>query len=1113
MILLIAFFSLAFSELPEELKKDKKQIKKTAVVEEWRKLALNNLEMWFSNNGFGSHDPATGNNGLMFPKGSGNGVIYQDGPILSGKVGNIVRLHGTTFNTSLQAGPCEEGVDPTDPRYRIYMVRKDWETLPPTMVWQSGPGYVKDNYERDYREWPFDLGAPYVVDETGIRSPRFIGDEQAWFIMNDLSTTSGSFYGTKTVGTEWHALIWAYNMAGPLANVIFKKYTIINKGTNVIENAYLSYWSDPDLGDASDDLCGCDTNINMGFVYNGGASDGVYGSRVPAAGYTYLQGPAVRSEDPNDVAKWNFGTKQGYKNLPLTSFTFFANSNSGIGSAYYDPDFNYAGGVEFYNLIQGFRKDGSDWIDELTNTQTNFLFPGDPVTRTGWIDGGSPTGFTQRDVRFTLSSGPFSLAVGDTQELVVGIVIGRGADRLSSISIMKNNNLKVQEAYDRDFNLPSPPRQPNVTVTELPNQLVLNWDDPATIRVTESHADEDGYVFEGYRVYQLPTASSTVEDAILLATYDVVNDLTILMDVMIDPISGVELLYPQIVGTNSGLSRHYVLDRDYVRNRALVNGQSYFYAVTAYAFNRGEVDPEIVPKILENPFRTITAIPQNLKSGMTNHTIVGADIDEITKTGPGSGSLEVSVVDPTKVTGHTYEINFALDENEKLFWNVTDKVTGREVLDRWYNQDPESFDFPVVDGLFVHVNGITEFGVWPDRYVAAALSQGEDYWVENYLGWEWSPRNASPTINFFDALGYYTNLFLCPYNQWTQSLGNTPLQAMGSMQSVAGISPALNCLGWGDCWFSGTTFDGNMLPNVEIRFSSDPSKWQKGYRYMRNVGATTPAAHPSYEPFIINRGGGYPYQDFVDVPFTAWDIENNRQLSVGFLENNEYGVGEDGEPTGIGAVDGKWRATAFVTGGREFLFIFGSNYSATPESKYQVNMNSDDQTDLMYVLLPVDIVYDDWEAEWPNDPGADVTATLKIKSFHGNLPGTVYTYKAPDGPSYADSTAKANVNDITVFPNPYYGNQVFEKNKFNKFVTFSRLPRKATIKIYSLAGEFIRVIEKNDDTQFITWDLKNHNKLAVASGMYIAHIDMPELGEQKILKLAIIMENQLLDRI
>jgi hypothetical protein len=303
----------------------------------------------------------------------------------------------------------------------------------------------------------------------------------------------------------------------------------------------------------------------------------------------------------------------------------------------------------------------------------------------------------------------------------------------------------------------------------------------------------------------------------------------------------------------------------------------------------------------------------------------------------------------------------------------------------------------------------------------------------------------------------------------------------------------------------------NELPNFEIMFSSNPANWQKAYRYLRR--ASQPAADPSYVPFIINTTGTYPYQDMRDVPFTVWDVDATpeRQLNAGFFENNEAPP--------AGNLNGIWRATNANNGGWEFVLVFFFFFSPTPQAQYQIDIYGDNyadppqppKTDLMYWWVARDI--NSAARPWPNDAGANVTATLKIKPYKPNGGKTQFTFTAPNPPSYTDSTAKANVKDITVFPNPYYGNQVFEKNKFNKFVTFSRLPKKATIKIYSLAGEFIRAIEKNDDTQFIIWDLKNHNKLAVASGMYIAHIDMPELGEQKILKLAIIMENQLLDRI
>jgi hypothetical protein len=45
----------------------------------------------------------------------------------------------------------------------------------------------------------------------------------------------------------------------------------------------------------------------------------------------------------------------------------------------------------------------------------------------------------------------------------------------------------------------------------------------------------------------------------------------------------------------------------------------------------------------------------------------------------------------------------------------------------------------------------------------------------------------------------------------------------------------------------------------------------------------------------------------------------------------------------------------------------------------------------------------------------------------------------------------------------------------------------------------------------MNWNLQNTNGLPVASGVYIAHINMPDLGVQKTLKLIIVQEQQFLE--
>jgi hypothetical protein len=122
-----------------------------------------------------------------------------------------------------------------------------------------------------------------------------------------------------------------------------------------------------------------------------------------------------------------------------------------------------------------------------------------------------------------------------------------------------------------------------------------------------------------------------------------------------------------------------------------------------------------------------------------------------------------------------------------------------------------------------------------------------------------------------------------------------------------------------------------------------------------------------------------------------------------------------------------------------------------------------------------------------------------------------YTFRMP-APTYDPNLAKGQVGQINVFPNPYYAVNTEEINKYQRFVTFTHLPDKATIRIFNLAGVLVRTIEKVDVGQFQRWDLANESGLPVASGLYLAYIDLPDLGTTRVVKLSIIQERQILDR-
>lgn len=136
---------------------------------------------------------------------------------------------------------------------------------------------------------------------------------------------------------------------------------------------------------------------------------------------------------------------------------------------------------------------------------------------------------------------------------------------------------------------------------------------------------------------------------------------------------------------------------------------------------------------------------------------------------------------------------------------------------------------------------------------------------------------------------------------------------------------------------------------------------------------------------------------------------------------------------------------------------------------------------------------------------------FQIYASNINTANDVFSFKAPDAATAKNAFLKEDLKKINVFPNPYYGYHSGEMNIFERYVRFTYLPEKCTIKIFDLAGNLIRKLDKNDaTTPFMDWDLKNHYELPVASGIYIYHVDVPSVGE-KVGKIAVFTPNERLD--
>jgi hypothetical protein len=469
--------------------------------------------------------------------------VNSDGSILTDGTGSglpIIRVNGSMYNTGLKAGKVlldasgkikTTGYSENYRTQQIWRVRKDFykgdlrgdasilRDIAPADVTDAQMDADRVQYQHDWDHWPVDEGAPYDdVNGDGSYTPAtwneenksWIGDlpgipgadQTVWTVANDLpdeftetgvpfSVSEGS-WGSPPIGFEMQITLWGYDFpfSNPLSSMMFKRARMIYVGlpggpaTATLDTVYFTQWSDPDLGTHTDDYVGCDTTLSLGYVYNGKTFDDQFynswGSAVPAAGYVLLEGPKVDADGDGDL-----------DTLGLSSFVYFA-AGSIDEEPVSDPSKRvYAGTLQWFNLMEGFLPRPEyptqlPFVDPLTGTAEKFVLAGDPLTGAGWIDGNvMPPG----DRRLVMNTGPFQMALGDTQDIFVGTIGAIAEDNLTSLGKLIEFTKLARVFHNSGYDNKAIELNFAPIITAL-NDVTINEDETAT--VTLSATDEDG---------------------------------------------------------------------------------------------------------------------------------------------------------------------------------------------------------------------------------------------------------------------------------------------------------------------------------------------------------------------------------------------------------------------------------------------------------------------------------------------------------------------------------------------------------------------------------------------------------------------------------------------
>lgn len=1047
-------------------------------------LQVNNINAIFRSDGYFNYDKITftsGQAGMIWPTSASQRLtaIFTTGVFIGAKVNGELRLAASMFNTHFSPGNVPVvGEVPgasvcSDPRLKAYQVAVNDPSL------LSGGTRTKNAGGRTYTivydswaSWPVDLGAPYVEvngipgyqpefdgDRPGIGNSSARPDEIIWSVFMDYTNCTNNQHiselslpgGTIPMGAEVQQTSFAF-LAPGLLNMYFVKWKIINKSNNTWDSTFTAIACDPDLGNSGDDAVGCDSTQDIAFCYNFDNVDPDYGSAPPAVGFKYLQSPIVFTGDPADTAKLPYGNLVGYKSVGLSLFTTFLNGGNECTG---DPD----QAANAYNFMKYGEGCANPLINWTTGGPSKYKYNGNACTKTGWYDS------TEGDKRFLQVSGPFTMQSLDTQIIVVGAFIERGSTNNLSVCALLDAGERVQKFYNSNFAATPLPPAPQVSVVANGDgKISLYWGSRSeSYDVYDSLGQTGSWKFQGYNVYQIKpgTSGDNETDRVLIATYDIIDNITIVYDTVrvIQPNGTTQDEYkPVAFGNNTNLSRVITMSANQYPsgvNNFFINGTTYRFAVTAYGVNLNAGKPF---KVLENPVSSqMINVTPNLPMMGTN--IINQQFDTLSINRPDRVFAPI-VYDPLKVVTAKYKMVWTSDTTWKVVRIQNSQVD--TILGNMYGRsflDPNAY---VADGILFKADTISKliYGVIPDP---AANTQSVN------RGWN--------------------------YTGGTLNLGGADTAALRTLFSTTYKAP--QSLSMGLSWPSGNHYRLNYtskidtvsflktsaLKNVKITFGTT----QKAYRYR---GSTINA----------------PYQDYVDVPFKVElddPLDTNstvpRQLNVAFYDYDSSGT---------------WNPKNTPDGGYEFVYIMYSTYDPNPNTFYTTkNISVGVQfrsMDISYIWQPRLLT------SGPAYNNGDVLEIVPYTRLqYQQSPGTVTVVEtgnttAPTIGSTELASQRGELSGVRVVPNPYYGGHAQESSPFDRFVKFMNMPKTATIYIYSLNGNLVRQINKDDNSTTINWDLLNTDRIPVASGIYIAFIDAPGIGT-KTIKLAIFTPQERID--
>jgi len=523
------------------------------------------------------------------------------------------------------------------------------------------PQYIAPFFDYDNNGYYDPLAGDYPILQNECRGstiensknlPEDQPDQMLFFVYNDKGNIHSESQA-EPIGLELQTTAFAYQTNDEINNMTFYKTRIINRGFSELYNTYFGQWVDPDLGNYNDDYVGCDVGLSLGICYNGDDDDeGIrgYGLNPPSIGVDFFEGPKTDTVINGIPTQIELG------------MSYFC---------YYNNDFNPVNGnpqlpIHYYYYLSGRWKNGDFWtrggngVGGTERTKYMFPFDTDPKFSDNWDE--RQAGNAVGDRRFLQSSGPFTLMPGAVNNITVGVVWARASTggAIGSLGLLKESSRKAQVLFNNCFDILNGPDPPKVDLQELDQTIVFNFYDYDNDRVEkyeekfiDDQSNERKYTFQGYRVYQLASASVSKSDlddpskAVEIAQVDLEDNIISLVNQKYDEDLNQDLPVLKIDGKDNGLEHSFIITEDAFAkgaNKRLANNRKYYYTVVSYGALPGYYKQEYIQG---RKSTDVTAIPhktesENFGTKINGQYGSGPSITRIDGQGNGGNNLELS---------------------------------------------------------------------------------------------------------------------------------------------------------------------------------------------------------------------------------------------------------------------------------------------------------------------------------------------------------------------------------------------------------------------------------------------------------------------------------------